>query len=109
MKYEIKIIMEVSMVEGKYNIKLNTPRGIEKGSLVIIQQGASIMGYLNYMGTNYKFSSGKVNGYDFEFSGEFKWLFMRVPYVSKGQVIRDKLTGVVYTKYGNFPVEGIKV
>ncbi len=97
------------MVEGKYNLILKTPRGNEKGNLVIIQQGTSIMGYLTYMGTNYKFSGGKASGYDFDFSGEFKWLFMRVPYRARGQVIRDKLTGVVYTKYGDFPVEGVKV
>lgn len=97
------------MVEGKFNITLKTPRGNEKGILVMIQQGTSIMGYLNYKGANYKFSGGKAEGYNFEFTGEFKWMFMRVPYRAKGQVLRDKLTGVVHTKFGDFPVEGLKV
>lgn len=96
------------MVEGKYNLNMKTPRGIEKGNLVILQQGTSIMGFLTYKGTNYKFSGGKVNDDDFEFSGEFKWLFMKVPFKAKGKVIKDKLTGVVYTKYGDFIVEGVK-
>lgn len=97
------------MVEGKYNLTLRTPRGNEQGTLVMIQQGTTIMGYLIYRGTNYRFSGGRTQGYDFEFEGEFKWMFMNVPYRAKGQVIKDRLSGVVYTKFGNFPAEGIKV
>lgn len=97
------------MVEGKYNIVLKTPRGNEKGTLVIIQQGTTIMGYLTYNGTNYMFSRGRTQEYNFEFEGEFKWMFMKVPYQARGKVIKDKLTGIVYTKFGDFPVEGNKV
>lgn len=97
------------MVEGKYNLILKTPRGNEKGTLVIIQQGLNIMGYLTYNGANYKFSRGRVQEDNFEFEGEFRWMFMKVPYKAKGQVIKDKLTGTVYTKYGDFPVVGNKV
>lgn len=97
------------MVEGRYNLIMRTPRGNERGTLVIIQQGTSIMGYLIYNGANYKFSAGRAKEYDFEFEGEFKWMFMRVPYRARGQVIKDKLKGVVYTKFGDFSVEGNKV
>lgn len=97
------------MVEGKYNLIMKTSRGNEKGTLVIIQRGTSIMGYLTYNGTNYKFSGGRAKEYEFEFEGEFKWLFMRVPYRAMGQVIKDRLMGTVYTKFGDFLVEGNKV
>lgn len=97
------------MVEGKYNLILKTPRGNERGSLMIIQQGSTIMGYLTYNGTNYKFSRGRTEEYNFDFEGEFKWHFMKIPYRAMGQVIRDKLSGTVYTRFGEFPVEGTKV
>lgn len=97
------------MVEGKYNLIMKTPKGNEKGTLVIIQQGTSIMGYLSYNGTNYKFSGGRAQDYSFEFQGEFKWMFMKVPYTARGQVVKDKLKGVVYTRFGDFPVEGQKI
>lgn len=108
MLYEINYIGG-TMVEGKYNIKMKTPKGYEQGTLVILQQGTSIMGYLAYNGANYKFTGGKAQEYDFEFDGEFKWMFMRVPYKAKGQVLGDKLRGIVYTKFGDFPVEGNKL
>lgn len=97
------------MVEGKYSIELKTPRGCENGILLIIQQGTNIYGSITYMGSTYKFSGGKVDNYNFKFSGEFKWLFMRIPYDVEGKVIKDKLTGRVKTKYGEFEVKGNKI
>lgn len=96
-------------MDGKYNIVLGTPMGNEKGIIQFKTNGASLSGSVYAKGTTNQFYSGKVDGDNFQFSGEMRIMMMKIRYSAQGVVKGKNLTGIVKTMYGNFSVNGIKV
>lgn len=95
-------------MDGKYNILLNTPMGVERGVILFKTNGSALSGIINAKGVNNEFYGGKVSGNRFEFSGEIRMLMMRIKYNATGTVEGNRLTGTVRTMYGNFSVSGTR-
>lgn len=95
-------------MEGRYNIVINTPGRKERGTAVIIVQGGRISGSASVKGYTTQFKDGRINGDEFEFSGEVKVLLKRIPYIVRGKVQGESLKGVIFSKYGTFDITGYK-
>lgn len=96
-------------MDGKYSIVLKTNMGIEKGILVMNTSGDTLSGYIVARGVNNYFNNGKKIGNKFEFFGELKIMIMRIQYHATGVVKGNKIEGFARTKYGNFPIKGVKM
>jgi len=93
-------------MNGTYNITMQTPMGMEKGTITFTQDGDSLSGSLNILRGSNAFSGGKIEGNEFIFSGEIKKLITKIPYSAKGTLEGDHLTAVADTKYGKLAIEG---
>ncbi|TCZ80837.1 hypothetical protein E0485_00645 [Paenibacillus albiflavus] len=93
-------------MDGTYNITMQTPMGMEKGTITFTQEGNALSGSLNIFRGSNVFSGGKVEGNEFEFSGEIKKLIAKIPYTAKGTIYGDNLTAVADTKYGKLAIKG---
>lgn len=93
-------------MNGTYNITMQTPMGMEKGTITFTQDGDTLSGSLNILRGNNPFSGGKVEGNEFVFSGEIKKLITKIPYTAKGTLEGDLLTAVADTKYGKLAIKG---
>ncbi|OOM10708.1 hypothetical protein [Clostridium saccharobutylicum] len=89
-----------------YNITMKTPFGTQNGRITFVINGSSLTGVLEGMGSKSKFINGKINGDDFEFSGEIKTLLIKIHYFAKGTLNNNKLTASVNTNHGIFSVTG---
>ncbi|WP_346916980.1 hypothetical protein [Clostridium sp.] len=95
-------------MEGKYYISMQTPMGLEKGTIEFIVSGDRLSGSLKAKGVTSTFYGGTVNGNEFEFSGEFKKFITKIAYTAKGKIEGNNLTAIVHSKFGNFTVKGIR-
>lgn len=95
-------------MEGRYNIVIEAPRRKEPGTVIFMVKGNILRGTVTAMGITSRFSDGKIDGDEFEFSGEVKLLMKKTPYVVRGRVDGDVLTAVAYSKFGTFDVRGTK-
>jgi hypothetical protein len=93
-------------MNGTYNITMQTPVGMEKGTITFSQDGDVLSGSMNILRSSNVFSDGKVEGNTFEFSGEIKKLITKIPFTAKGMIDGDLLTAVADTKYGNLTIKG---
>jgi len=93
-------------MDGIYNITMQTPIGMEKGTITFTQDGEALSGSLYILRGSNAFSGGKVEGNEFEFSGEIKKLIAKIPYTAKGTIDGVNLTAVADTKYGKLAIKG---
>jgi len=93
-------------MNGTYSITMQTPMGLEKGTITFAQDGEALSGSLNILRGSNAFSGGHIEGNAFEFSGEIKKLITKIPYTAKGTIEGDHLTAVADTKYGKLSIEG---
>ena len=89
-----------------YNITMQTPFGTQQGRITFIINNGSLSGVLEGMGSKSEFKNGKINGNNFEFSGEFRSLLARIQYVAKGTLNNNIISASVNTNYGVFSVAG---
>jgi hypothetical protein len=85
---------------------MKTPFGIQQGRITFIINGESLTGVLEGMGAKSKFINGKINGNNFEFSGEIKTFLARIQYSAKGTLNDSMLIASVNTNHGTFSVTG---
>jgi hypothetical protein len=85
---------------------MKTPFGIQKGRITFIINDKSLTGVFEGMGSKSNFINGKINGNNFEFSGQIKTLFARIQYVAKGTLNNNILSASVNTNHGTFSVTG---
>ncbi|MGM1046999.1 MAG: hypothetical protein ACQEXX_12745 [Bacillota bacterium] len=93
-------------MNGTYNITMQTPMGMEKGTITFTQDGDALGGSLNILRGSNAFSGGNIKGNEFIFSGEIKKLITKIPYTAKGTIDGDNLTAVADTKYGKLAIKG---
>lgn len=96
-------------MEGKYEIILNTPMGMERGILYIKINSGKVSGIITARGKNNPFNNGQVTGNIVEFFGDVRVAFMKINYKAKCTINNGLLKGVVSTKYGEFKIEGEKI
>lgn len=96
-------------MEGKYYISMQTPMGLEKGTIEFVVNGNRLSGTLIAKGVTSTFYGGTVRGNEFEFSGELKKMISRIAYTAEGRVEGNNLTAIVYSKFGSFTVKGTRM
>ena len=96
------------MIEGKYNLKLNTPIGELTGILELKLVKWSLCGTLETMGTKNNFTGGTVEGNKCAFSGEFKTPIGPITYEILGIVEGDNLDIYAETNKGRFKISGTR-
>lgn len=95
-------------MEGTYCAKVNTPRGIIDGKMILKQEGSKLSGTVQAMGMSTTFNNGYVNGNTCKFSGTIQTIIFNVRYEAIGILEGDKLTLEINTNKGNFKIEGFK-
>lgn len=89
-----------------YNITMKTTFGIQQGRITFIINDKSLSGVLEGIGSKSEFYNGKINGNNFEFSGQIRSLLFRIQYVAKGTLNNNMLSASVNTNHGIFSVTG---
>ena len=96
------------MENGKYMIKVASPQGVKDAELNLTAANSILNAELSMKGKPLPTNAGTINGEDITFSGKLKTPVGKMDYTFVGKVEGDKLSGVMKTKKGDFPVNGIK-
>lgn len=94
------------MIDGVYAISMETPMGMEKGTLTLIDEAGVLHGTVKTGGSASPFASGQTDGQRFSFSGILRKSIFKIAYRASGEVIGDTLTAEADTKYGKFIIRG---
>ena len=104
------------MVDGSYDITLETPAGEQAGRLELKQAAdGSVSGALEATGKSLALSDGAVVAGDggatrVSFTGALSVLFQKVPFTCTADIdAAGALTGSVATEFGDFKVLGQRV
>lgn len=96
------------MLEGKYELKFNTPMGDITGELELRMEKGELCGTLAAMGGKNHFKGGKVEGNKCVFSGEFNTPMGIINYNILGIAEGNKLNIYAETNKGRFKLEGTR-
>ncbi|MBW7573904.1 hypothetical protein [Caproiciproducens faecalis] len=96
-------------MNGTYSVTLQTPFGIQKGTVTFVDNNGILSGSIRTMGNTSFFRNGKINGNSFEFSGILNAGFFNLRYSIKGTMEGDTLKAVALTSSGTFPINGTRV
>lgn len=96
-------------MEEIYKIKLNTPMGLEEGTLTLLVNEGSVSGVIKSKRGNSKFNNGSYKNGELAFKGILKVAIMSFSYEASCKVSNGDLKGVVTTKYGPLNFEGTKI
>ncbi|MDF2631829.1 MAG: hypothetical protein K0Q85_425 [Caproiciproducens sp.] len=94
------------MVDGKYNIALQTPIGSMRGSITLVTSAEKLSGTLEVNGNRYPFSGGSVHGEKCSFSSDFKTAFGRIRVDINGTVHDDLFKATGKTQMGMITAVG---
>jgi hypothetical protein len=94
------------MIDGRYNIAMQTPIGAMKGSIVLVTNGESLSGSLEVNGNRYPFSGGVARGENCSFSSDFKTAFGRIRVDIRGTVHEDIFKASGKTQMGMITAVG---
>lgn len=95
-------------MEGTYYAKVNTPRGIVDGKMILKQEGSKLSGTVQAMGMSTTFNNGYVNGNTCKFSGTIQTIIFNIRYEAIGVLEGNKLTLEIDTNKGKFKIEGFR-
>jgi len=96
----------IMMIDGRFDIVMDSPMGPKKGQVIFQVDNNSLSGYLDILGFCNIIENGSVTGDRFTFSGDMKTAVDVVGYVIQGSVEGDILTAVSKTKKGNMTILG---
>lgn len=97
------------MITGNYSVSLQTPMGLEKGTLTLNEVNGKLTGTLKAMGSSTPIINGTADGNHFSFSGMVRKLFMSIDYRASGVIEDNKLTAAADTRYGKFTITGNRI
>ena len=101
------------MVDGTYDVQLETPMGDKRGALLLRRAGDSVTGSLSAMGKRVALQDGTARdgdaGVELFFKGTLSVLFQRIPYACGAMLSPDgTLDGTVSTEFGDFKLTGAR-
>lgn len=101
------------MVDGTYDVKLDTPMGEQRGTLQLKREGDTVSGSLSAMGKRLALKEGSAHdaasGVELFFKGTLSVLFQRIPYACGAMLSPDgTLDGTVSTEFGDFKLTGAR-
>ena len=92
------------MIEGNYNLKLDTPIGEITGKLELKMVNGYLEGYIETMGTKNQFTGGTVEGNKCAFEGKFNTPIGEITYEILGIVEGDNIDIYASTNKGRFKI-----
>ena len=96
-------------MNGTYSVTLQTPFGIQRGTVTFVDNNGMLSGSIRTMGNTSFFRNGKINENSFEFSGILNAGFLSLKYTTKGTTEGDTLKAVALTSSGTFQINGTRV
>ena len=94
------------MIEGTYELTLNTPMGNIPCKIVLWMEKGKLSGSMEMMGSKSIFYDGKVEENKCIFSGQFNTPMGNINYNILGIVEGDELSIFAETNKGRFKLEG---
>jgi len=95
-------------IDGTYNLRVNTPMGVQESKVTLKTDGNSLSGtQIDSMGES-EVRDGKVSGDEAQWSIETTSPFGPLKIEFKVTIKGDKITGQAITPFGPSPVEGTK-
>ncbi|MBN2006527.1 MAG: hypothetical protein JXA21_24460 [Anaerolineae bacterium] len=97
------------MIDGTYDVTVETPMGALKGTVVLRQEGEALTGKFTIMGKEAEFSGGAITGNQCSFSGEMVTPLGNMPYTINGTVDGDTLAATAETQLlGKLAISGVR-
>ena len=97
------------MIEGTYELILNTPMGNIPCKIGLWHENGNLNGSMEMMGSKSYFSGGKVENNKCIFSGNFNTPMGNINYSILGIVEGDMLNIFAETNKGRFKLEGKRI
>lgn len=97
------------MLDGKYNVSLNTPLGNINGSITLISNGNNVQGIIETMGMKNNFNGTKISNNVCKFTGSLNTPIGNITYNAMCSVFNNILTLEATTPQGNFQIKGNKI
>ena len=92
------------MIEGNYNLKLDTPIGEITGNLELKMVDGTLEGYIETLGAKNHFTGGKAEGNKCVFEGKFNTPIGEITYEILGIVEGDNIDIYASTNKGRFKI-----
>lgn len=96
------------MIDGTYNVQVDTPLGPKSGTLTMHTDGGTLTGSLALGGQSGEFSDGTVDGTEFRISGKQRVLMMPLDYQITGRVDGDTVSATAATNMGDMKLTGTR-
>jgi hypothetical protein len=97
------------MVDGRYNISLQTPIGSMRGNIILVTDGEKLSGFLEINGGRHPFSGGTVQGENCSFASNFRTPFGSVRVEIRATVHDDLFKATGRTSMGMITATGHRV
>ncbi len=95
-------------IDGTYDVTVETPLGIVKGTVVLCQKGDELTGKFAVMGKEAEFSGGAITGNRCTFNGEMVTPLGAISYTINGTVDGDTFAATAETQMGNMTINGVR-
>ena len=97
------------MLDGTYNISLNTPIGALNGQITLITNGNNVQGIVETMGMKNSFNGSKISNDKCKFSGNLNTPIGNLSYNAICTVQNNILDLEANTAQGNFKISGKRI
>ena len=95
------------MIDGKYNVEMDTPLGHKKGTVEMTTEGDTVYADIHAPIIGKKRATGHVEGDTFTAEGTFKVpLVGKITYSLRGEVVGDDMRISIDSSKGQFEIAG---
>lgn len=96
-------------ISGSYRLNIQTPIGLQNGSLTLTASGATLSGTLVNARGSTGFTGGSVNGNEVEFSTKIQTPLGRMKAHVTGKIEGDHFSGIAKLPLGTAHLEGQRI
>jgi hypothetical protein len=96
-------------VEGTYEIRVQTPMGIEKGTMKLLVEDGILCGSLNSRKETAEFHGGTISNNEIQFEAKIKTPMGRLRAKVTGEIEKDRFTGIAKLPLGSAKIDGNRI
>ncbi len=96
------------MIDGNYNIQVNTLLGVKEGNAFITTRGDDIACTISFDGNEFIRADGKLEENVGKFNGEIESIVGKITYDMDCTILENKLEANINTNKGKFTATGEK-
>ena len=97
------------MLDGTYNVALNTPMGPINGNITLITNGNNVQGIIETMGMRSSFNGNKISNDKCRFDGAVNSPFGKINYNATCSVFENNLELDANTGQGTIKIVGKRI